>query len=164
MSNDISDVLTRELAWLNADPPPGGSYNSAPNLNSANAGGFFDTIQADAPKITPEAPTLYLEYVKTEEDRYAMGGEKVQIHDVHICMYWPFNNSDGSYETAKANFRNAINAVFIRLRGPLGDKSHNSQFLEAGEKITGGLFREEPDLYSFVYEIDYQITDLNFVS
>lgn len=149
-----ADAVTREAAWFTSDPPPGGSFNTAPPLLLAN-GGRFDIVQGNLQKYSPASRALYIYRTgRMKEERISFGGVKVQSHHFVALIQWPYRggpSGSGKLED-EVNARDlAVDDVLTRIRGPLGDHSHNGQFWSVAE-TDGDIEIDIEDDYANVRE------------
>jgi hypothetical protein len=125
----FDSVVVREAAFF-ADPAPdGGTY---PPLSAA-AGGPFDTVQGYFPREQRRLRELFIVRTRSIEERYAFGGIRLFRHLMAVYTYWPLSTATGSVEQDQQEFDTAMAAVLTRIRGKLGDKSHNGAFVSVGE-------------------------------
>lgn len=129
LTADSSTVVTREAAWLAT------SGDGLPALLSS-AGGPFDIVQAYLPRlpVPGRKRCLYVIRQGFVEDRFA-SPRAMDKHGIELRIDWPVAGSSTTplLETEQQHLDTAIEAVRLRILGPLGDKTHGGRFLSAAE-------------------------------
>ena len=123
----ISAVETREAAWLTT------TGDSLPSLLTAN-GGPWDVIQAFWTR-TPATQQTQLYVMSLELDDERFGNIRIMPHyQITLEMHWPIRQTSSPLaEQEQQAFKNAIDLLVQRIRGPVGDKTHGGAFLSVGE-------------------------------
>lgn len=122
----ISTVETREAAWLCV------STDSLPSLLTAS-GGPWDVIQAFWTRTPATQKTqVYVMSLDLQDVRSA--NIRIMPHyEITLELHWPVRQTSSPVaEQEQQAFRNAIDLLIQRIRGPLGDKTHGG-FLSVGE-------------------------------
>jgi hypothetical protein len=124
----ISTVETREAAWLSTTASDG-----LPVLPSS-AGGPWDVIQAFWTR-TPATQQTQLYVMSLEFDDERTANIRIMPHyQIALEMHWPIRVTTSPLaEQEQQAFKNAIDLLVQRIRGPVNDKSHGGAFLSAGE-------------------------------
>ena len=123
----ISTVETREAAWLTT------STDSLPSLLAVN-GGPWDVIQAfwTRTPITQQTQ-CYVMSLAISDERVA----NIRIRPTYeftLELHWPVVMTGTPLAEAEQQaFKNAIDLLIQRIRGPLGDKTHGGAFRQRGE-------------------------------
>lgn len=122
----ISSVEVREAAWLT-------TVDTLPALLTAD-GGPWDVIQAFWTR-TPATQQTQLYVMSLEFDDERTSSQRIMPHyQITLEMHWPIRaTSSPLAETEQQNFKNAVDLLVQRIRGPVGDKTHGGAFLSAGE-------------------------------
>lgn len=120
-------VETREAAWLQV------ATDSLPVLPSAN-GGPWDIIQAFWNRTPATQKTQIYVWSSSVEDERAMNVRIRPHYEITLLCHWPVRQTAAPLaETEQQAFKNAVDLLIQRIRGPLGDKTHGGAFLSAGE-------------------------------
>ena len=119
---------TREAAWLNTTADDG-----LPVL-PASAGGPWQVLQAFWTR-TPATQKTQLYVMSLELDDLRSGGQRIMPHyQIALELHWPIRQTTpGIAEGEQQKFKNAIDLLVQRIRGPMFDKTHGGAFLSAGE-------------------------------
>jgi len=123
----ISTVETREAAWLSI------TTDSLPALLTS-AGGPWDVIQAFWTRTPATQQTqVYVLSFEIEDQRSA--NIRIMPHyEITLDLHWPVRATTSPLaEQEQQAFKQAIDLLVQRIRGPLGDKTHGGQFLSVGE-------------------------------
>lgn len=121
-----ADAVARETAWLTT------AGDGLPAL-VASAGGPFDVVQAYAPRVTfEEKRTIYVLRRHLSQTRFA-GQRLMARHHLRLLCWWPVLDVTGSAENEQAAFDAAIDLLYQRITGPLGNKTHGGRFLSVAE-------------------------------
>lgn len=127
MTYTSADAVDRETAWLRT------SGDGLPALLK-EAGGPFDIIQAYVARTPPtERRALYVTRNQLRSVRFAAIRQQNK-HPLRLHIWWPANDQGGEVENDQRELDVAIDAVFARIRGPVGDKTHGGRFLAVGEE------------------------------
>ena len=120
-------AVARETAWLQT------TGDSLPAL-SASAGGPWQVIQAYWPR-TPAVNKTGIYVLRPLLDDQRASNQRIRPrYQMRLRLIWPVTvTTTQLLETAQADFNAAIGLLIQRIRGPLGDKTHGSRFLSAGE-------------------------------
>jgi hypothetical protein len=123
----ISSVEVREAAWLTT------TGDSLPWLLTQD-GGPFDVIQAFWTR-TPGTQQTQLYVMSLEFDDERTSSQRIMPHYmITLEMRWPIRATTSPLaEQEQQAFKNAIDLLVQRIRGPVGDKTHGGAFLSAGE-------------------------------
>jgi hypothetical protein len=106
-------------------------------LVASSPPGPWDQGQAYLTRTEARNRALYIRRSRTQEDRYGAGGTKIWRHDLEIYATWSFESAIGKLEDEQQAFDTAVAKLLTRIRGPLGDKSHDGAFVGVGEGDTG---------------------------
>lgn len=157
-------AVARETAWLQT------TGDGLPAL-LASAGGPWQVVQAYWPR-TPYANKTGIYVLRPALDDQRASNQRIRPrYLMRLRLVWPVSTTTTSLlETAQSDFDAAIDLLVQRVRGPLGDKTHGSRFLSAGEvPRTVAVQWEDPEVTmaqhkqlraAIVYYIDdYEIND-----
>ena len=122
-----SDAVARECAWLTT------AGDTLPALPSS-AGGPFQVLQAYWPR-TPAMNQTGLYVLRPVLSDVRASSQRIRPHyEMTLRCVWPVITAGVPLlETAQRDLDNALDLLFQRIRGPVGDKSHGGRFLSAGE-------------------------------
>lgn len=166
-----ADAVSREANWLGTDPCPWPAGQTAPpNLLVAN-GGYFDAIQPYLPNTPLRSRALYVTRLSGDEQRISMGGVVALEYHLALHVWWPLKTPSGSLQTSSQDLDNALDALYQRIRGPQGDKTHNGAFAGGvvetvfpGSNISGTLHTKfdppEKQTYTLTAVITYPACDI----
>lgn len=129
MSNDISDAIDREAAWLAT------TANDGLPILPASAGGPWDVVQADWPgqKAATQKRGIYVTYGDNTDARPNALRVRQQ-HTFVLKIFWAVKTGTaGGPEAEQKACRTAVQALIGRIRGTFGDKTHGGRFESAGE-------------------------------
>lgn len=122
-----ADACAREASWLSQ------IGDSLPALLTT-AGGPWQIVQAYWPR-TPATNRTGIYVLRPLLDDQRASSQRIRPrYQMRLRLIWPVTVTTTSLlETAQADFDGAIDLLIQRIRGPLGDKTHGSRFLSAGE-------------------------------
>jgi hypothetical protein len=157
-----ADAVARETAWLRT------SGDGLPALLVA-AGGFFDILQGYATR-TPgsEQRSLYVTRRTIRNKRFA-AVRQMNKYDFLLRIWWPARDGDGAVETDQADLDAAVEAVFARVGGTLGDKTHGGRFLSVAEDgadltaVFADPMQTIPNLGALLVDITYSADDVETI-
>ena len=123
----ISTVETSEAAWLTR------FGDGLPTLLTAN-GGPWDVIQAFWTRTPATQQTqIYVMSLEITDDRSA-NIRTMPRHQIVLELHWPLRETTSPLaEQTQQGFKNAIDLLVQRIRGPVSDKTHGGAFLSVGE-------------------------------
>lgn len=122
----ISTVETREAAWLTT------TGDALPSLLSVN-GGPWDVIQAFWTRTPPTQQTQCYVMSLTISDERVANIRIRPVYEITLELHWPVVMTGVPLaEGEQQAFRNAIDLLVQRIRGPIGDKTHGA-FLSVAE-------------------------------
>jgi len=122
-----ADAVARETAWLNT------TGDDLPAL-PASAGGPWQLIQAYWTRTPATQKTSIYVLRPLLLDQRASNQRIRPRYQMRLRLIWPVTVTTTSLlETAQQDFDTAVDLLIQRIRGPLGDKTHGSRFLSAGE-------------------------------
>jgi hypothetical protein len=120
-------VETREAAYLVAVD------GFAWPLLTAN-GGPWDVLQAFYARTPGTQKTqCYVWAAEVSDER--VGGIRIRpTYQITLSLHWPLRQTTSPLaEQEQQAFKNAVDLLLQRIRGPVNDKSHGGEFLSAGE-------------------------------
>lgn len=122
-----SDAVARECAWLQT------SGDGLPALLTS-AGGPWQIVQAYWTR-TPATNKTGIYVLRDLLDDQRASSQRIRPrYNMRLRLIWPVTvTTTALLETAQSDFDAAIDLLVQRVRGPLGDKTHGSRFLSAGE-------------------------------
>lgn len=123
----ISSVEVRETAWLNT------TTDDLPSL-PASARGPWEIIQAFWTR-TPSTQKTTIFVMSLDLDDQRTSSQRIMPHyQIVLELHWPIRQTASPLaEREQQAFRNAIDLLVQRIRGPVGDKTHGGRFLSVGE-------------------------------
>lgn len=122
-----ADAVAREAAWLQT------IGDSLPALPSS-AGGPWQVIQAYWTRTPATNKTGIYVLRPLILDQRASNQRIRPRYEMNLRLVWPVVVTGSSLlETAQSDLDAAVDLLIQRVRGPLGDKTHGSRFLSAGE-------------------------------
>ncbi len=152
-----ADAIARETAWLRT----GG--DGLPALEAAN-GGPFDVVQAYFPR-TPasEQRSLFVMRNRLRSVRFA-NIRNMAKHHLLLRLWWPAVAGDGAVESDQQALDDAVELVFARIGGTLGDKTHGGRFLSVAESgdqeaTFHDPMRSLPEVGALICDITYDADD-----
>ena len=122
-----ADAVAREASWLSQ------FGDGLPALLAAQ-GGPWQVVQAYWPR-TPATNKTGIYVLRPLLDDQRASSQRIRPrYQMRLRLIWPVTTTTTSLlETAQADFDAATDLLIQRIRGPLGDKTHGSRFLSAGE-------------------------------
>jgi len=120
-------VETREAAWLNT------TGDGLPSLN-ASANGPWQVLQAFYSRTPGTQQTQCYVWAGEIADNRVANIRIRTTYQVTLDLHWPVRQTTSPLaEQEQQNFKNAVELLLQRIRGPVNDKSHGGAFLSAGE-------------------------------
>lgn len=157
-----ADAVARETAWLRT------SGDGLPAL-LATAGGRLDVVQGYWPRTpTGEQRCLYVMRRQLKAVRFA-AVRSMAVHQFLLRVVWPATDGDGVIENDQAVLDLAIDDVFARIGGTVGDKTHGGRFLSVAEGAADQVasFHDPatsvPQFGALVAEITYSADDVETI-
>lgn len=122
-----ADAVARETAFLAT------SGDGLPALLTS-AGGPWQIVQAYWTR-TPATNKTGIYVLRDLLDDQRASNQRIRPrYNMRLRLIWPVTvTTTQLLETAQSDFDAAIDLLVQRIRGPLGDKTHGSRFLSAGE-------------------------------
>lgn len=123
----ISSVEVREAAYLN-------TTNDGLPILPSSAGGPWEVIQAFWTR-TPntQKPTIFVMSLDLDDQRTS-SVRIIAHYQITLELHWPIRQvASPVAEQEQQAFRNALDLLIQRIRGPVNDKTHGSRFLSVGE-------------------------------
>ena len=120
-------VETREAQWLTQ------FGDSLPALLTQN-GGPWDIIQAFWARTPATQKTQCYVWSSSLDDERSANIRIMPHYEITLVLYWPVRATTAPLaEKEQQAFKNAVDLLLQRIRGPLGDKTHGGAFLSVGE-------------------------------
>ena len=159
----FNDAVSREATWLTTDPPAGTTSVQFPPLQVAN-GGYYDLVQSYFPKVIPRQKSLFLscEGIKNDE-LIEFQAHRDVVYQMLLTSYWSIESTD--LETDQANHDAAINAVLLRIRGLIADKTHGNQFIAVaagGPEGDGRITMRMPNSYNQITNRESLMAEIRY--
>lgn len=130
-----ADAVAREAAWLEISNDTLPALVGTNDGNNTRTGGPWDVVQAYWPgaRLRQQARGIYVSvrpvgYVRASNQRL-----RAQYEFTLTCV-WPVKQTTPPVaEGEQQALADAIDLVFQRVNGLLGDKTHGGRFLSVGE-------------------------------
>jgi hypothetical protein len=135
----MTSAEEREAAWLSS------TGDGLPSL-PASDGGPWDVIQAWQPgsKLNYSLSGIYVWSRPVIDDR--VSSQRIMPrNDIQLYCLWPVKNPVVPLaETAQEALKQATILLLLRVRGPVGDKSHGGRFLSVAESVRPQAMLDNP--------------------